>query len=152
MNKVNFTLRIDKTIHSDLKEKAYFERKSVNQLCSELLLFGLKKDMKNKVEEFVSNSDTEFLKLAFDQYDSRNFIVVLRTEGYVADYVLVLTSDSGFSESIERIDNKFVQMIKFPETVYAPNVMWVEIARTYKVLWSASNEEEKIFIKKLEEW
>lgn len=136
-----FVIRMRAELHLRLKELAHSKRKSLNQTCLDLIQAGLQK-----------SSQQEIIIEIRSLYEAKGLVAILKTEGHVADYVLLFAAETELRQSIKHQFKKIIQLTKMPQTEHVPDNLWIQIARTYRMLWSKDPHLEQEISTKLDQW
>ena len=179
-------IRTNIELHIKLKQLAYAKHLSLNQMCIEMLEKGIYeskvnfdvselKNNKNKHENQLQQHNQnlhfcveteDFFEKIKSQFTQHGLIVILKTEGYVADIVLLfapkkdvpldlypiideIINQSTNSTSLKKL---LIQGIAFISAKEPPNNMWIEIAKNQSIIWSIDSKIDSEIKLLFDEW
>lgn len=154
MENSKITIRIDRKKHLDLKKIAIDQNTTLNQVCLDLIYSGLSRGVVQNqslisLGPLINIHDAQFVEKALNSYQGKGLRAILKTERYVADYVLIFIK-TAVPSKVQVHFQHIVQALYLPDSEFAPSPMWIDIAQKHDLLWNADEEEE--LIRKLDQW
>ena len=167
------TIRVSIDVQRKLKELAYLRRVSLNQICIELFETGLaangistnvnvKKITTTETSEQNKNQYQDFIDSILGIFESGTVIAILKTEGYVADYVLIFVDQAAIPANFQLKMRELFQGLTTSQFIFQalnhvtaeqpPNLMWIQIAQKAEMLWASTDEVREGILLQLENW
>ena len=97
-----------------------------------------------------------------ESFRDTGLVSILKTDGYVADYVLIfgehILIHENFYQEIEKTCDKshagdsIIQALNQVISRDPPNIMWIQIAQSASLLWCIFPEIESELMKTFERW
>lgn len=148
-----FVIRMDAEMHSKLKKIAQAEKQSLNQVCLDILQYGMQRYFEKKSSQNeAAKKQQELLEQFLKSYLHQGLCIVLKTQGYVADYVLLFKEETVLPAKNLYISSCIVQLLEMPHSRHAPDYMWLQIARLYQIVWSCDSEVAEKLSSDLDRW